>query len=337
MSSDVRVAVVGATGAVGAEIIKVLDRTKWRPHRVVPVASPATKIHFVEYGDSNVAVEDARYVDLGDLDAVILAAPEGPCRDLGQAAVREGLAVVDLSGAFRDDADVPLVVPWINPEVLGQALSRNLVAIPEGPALAIASALSPLVRAGVVASVEATVLQPASSWGRDGIEELSRQVTALFNVSTPPRRVFPQGLAFDVMPVVGELEPDSVTDAERRAVAQVQALLGGLPTQVTVVGVPVFSGLSAELRIQTHRRIMPDLISQILEDGGVLLSDDPGARYVPRPRNVEGEALVHAGRLRVSADGTVLRMWVALDNLRATATVAVGTTAALLRDTLRGA
>lgn len=332
MGSPVHVGVVGATGAVGREVLSVLDRVRWRPEQVSVAASPGTTVHAVQYGEESVAVEDVRDLDTGLLDAVILAAPEGPSREVGERAIEDGVVVVDVAGAFRDEPDVPTVVPWINPETLAHTSVREVVALPGAPALLLASVLGPLARAGLLADVHATVLVPASAQGRPGIEELSKQVIALFNSGTAPRRIFPHGLAFDLLPALSEPLDDGWTADEAGTVQQVQNLLGGaVSLSATLVGVPVFSGISAELVLRPTRRLPTELLTRILSDGGVGMPDEEGARFLPRPRRVEGQPFAQVGRVRTRPDGSVLHLWVSMDNLRAVATAAVGLTGASLR------
>jgi aspartate-semialdehyde dehydrogenase len=337
MGSSLTVAVAGATGAVGSEVIGVLDRVRWRPAEVIAAGSPTSVQPFVDYGQDRVPVEDLEHVDLGVCDALILAVPPGTGRVAARRAFDEGIAVVDLSGDLARDPDVPLIVPWINPEALERVGLRRAAAVPSAEALLVASLLGPLVRAGLSGRAHATLMLPASAWGRDGIEELSRQVTALFNAATPPRKVFPHGLAFDVVPVVGAFGSDGATDREGAIRREVAALIGdAFELSVTVVAIPVFSGLACDLGLHLARSAPPDLVARLLSDGGVRFPEDPGARYLPRPRRVEGEPFAHAGRVRAtSADGRHLQLWGALDNLRATASAAVSLVGALLRDELR--
>jgi aspartate-semialdehyde dehydrogenase len=337
MGSTVTVAVAGATGAIGREIVTVLDRVRWRPATLLAAASPTSVTPFVDYGDERVPVEDVAHLDLAACDAIFLALPAEPARALAGRAQAEGVAVIDVSGTLARDGDVPLVIPWVNPEQLGAIGPRRAVATPSAEAQLLAALLGPLVRAGLGGTVSATLLVPASSAGRAGIDELSRQVTALFNAGTPPRRVFPHGLAFDLLPAMGEPLDDGVTARERAIADEVRRLVGdGFDLSIGVVGAPVFSGLSADVSLRLSRRTPPDLVARILADGGVRFAAEAGARFLPRPRRIEGEAFAHAGRVRaVGDDGAGVRLFAALDNLRGTATCAVGVAAALLRDRLR--
>ncbi len=327
---DLRVGVAGATGALGKEIVGLLDKAKWRPTTLVPLASGSTTIPFVEYGGERVAVDDLAGEALDNLDALIIAVPPDVATDVADAAAEEGTLVVDCSGAYLDDPDVPICIPWVNPGVLQEPL-RGVVGTPSSAATLLASVLGPLTRAGVEGPFNATVMLPASTWGRAGIEELSRQVVTLFNAGTPPRKVFENGLAFDLLPQLGGLLDSGWTEREATVVAELRQLLG-IQTEldVTLVAVPVFSGVSASCELRPTRHVPVELIRQILSDGGVVIGDDDNARFVPRPRRVEGQPFAHAGRLRADSGGN-LHMWLAMDNLRASAAVAVSTCGALIR------
>lgn len=332
--SGFQVGVAGATGAVGKELMAVLEAAPWRPAKVVPIASARSEVHEVRWGDGGLPVEEIERVDLTNLDALVMALPAEPARELGERAIGDGLVVVDVSGAFLDDEDVPLVVPWVNPEALREP-RRGTVAIPDGATLLLASVLGPLWRAGLAGEVDATVLAPASVAGRAGVDELSRQVVALFNSAAPPRKVFEHGLAFDVLPAIDELRPDGWTARELAVATGVARVLDGLgapcrPT-VTAVQVPVFSGLSATITITPSTPIpgVDALVSRLAE-GGVVMPKVAGVRGLPRPRKVEGHPFAHVGRVRLDAHGRV-HLWASIDNLRGVAAAAVGACGALLR------
>lgn len=329
MGTDLRVAVAGATGALGGEILKVLDGARWRPAHAVALARATTSTTHVDYGEERIPVDDLSDEALEGLDALFVAVPFAAAGRITDAAVRAGVTTVDCTGASAADPGVPLVVPWINPEALAE-VPRGLVAVPDPSATLLASALGPLRRAGLDGPAEAVVLVPASREGKAGIDELSRQVVALFNTATPPRKVFKEGLAFDLLPSLGAVAEDGWTDRERDVAAQVARLVGA-GVDCTLVGVPVFSGLSAHLTVHLARPAMADLALRILADGGVQVPEAAGARYLPRPRRVEGRPFAHVGRVRLGSDGRRLHLWLAMDNLRTSATAAVAAAAALLR------
>jgi aspartate-semialdehyde dehydrogenase len=325
------VALAGATGALGKEILAVLERAPWNPSAVVPLASAGSTVPFVEFSDRQIAVDDLANFDAAEVDLIIAAVPDDVARPLVDEAVQLGVAVVDCSAAFHGDPDVPAIVPWVNPMALNN-LPRGVARVPSAPAMMLSSVLGPLARSGVEGPADAVVMVPASHWGRSGIDELSRQVVTLFNAGAAPRKVFPDGLAFDLLPQVGGVQADGWTDLEHRIIDDARLVSGWTgELRVTVIGVPVFSGMGAELRIRTGRALAPDLIHRILIDGGNRAAEEEGARFVPRPRRVEGTPFASVGRVRSTPDGG-LTVWLAMDNLRATATVAVATGGAVLRD-----
>ncbi len=329
MESPGRIGVVGATGALGAEIVRVLDRVRWRPNELVPMGRGATVHTHVEWGEGRVPVEPADELD-PDVELLILAAPSDVASRLGREALREGIPVVDTSGALARDGSAPLVIPWVNPEALMQ--SAGVVSLPSAASTLVASVLGPLARAGLTGPVEATVLEPASTAGRDGIDELSDQVVALLNSRTPRRRVFPEGLAFDLGPVLGAAAEDGWTDAELRVAQEVRVLVpGDEDPAITLARVPLFSGISMSLSLRPDQNVMPSLVARVLADGGVRVAEGHGRRQVPRPRRVEGRPFAHVGRVRVSRDGDALHVWATMDNLHTMATAAVSAGAALLQ------
>lgn len=331
MAQHLRVGVAGATGALGKEILTVLEAAPYKPETLVPLASERTTVPFVEFNEQHVAVDDLGFEAIEDLDLLFLAVPPDVARETGERAVSEGVLTIDCTGAFAADPDVPLVVPWVNPEALSEPSPNGLIALPCPEATLMGPILSALGRAGILGEVEATVFVPASLSGRAGIDELSKQVVSLFSGGTPPRKVFPDGLAFDLLPAIGMQLEDGWTDREKMVAAHIQRLLGvELPIHVTLVGVPVFSGMNANITLRTSRAAPADLVERLLKDSGMVLPEASGARYLPRPRRTEGQPFVHVGRIR-SDDRGRLTLWAGLDNLRGTATAAVAVGGAMLR------
>lgn len=329
MGTEAQIAVVGATGAVGAEIMTVLNSAPWRPASVTPFARPSTKIPMVPYGDEQLSVEDVNLETLSEFDLVFVATPVEAARELTDTLGQRGVMVVDCSGVAALEGDAPLFIPWVNPEALSRLESRDVVCIPGPAANLLASVAGPLHRAGLVSSLSSTVLVPASCWGRDGLNELSSQVIALFNSGTPPRKIFPAGLAFDLIPEVGQRLENGSTVGELMAQTQLARLLGvELDGSISLVGVPLFSGVSAQIDIQMRTAAEANLVARILTDGGVVLADE-GSGQAATPRKVEGQPFVHVSRVR--CDGHRLQLWATMDNLRAAATVAVANAAALLK------
>jgi aspartate-semialdehyde dehydrogenase len=308
----------------------VLEAAPWRPEKLIALGRASTSIHQVDFGDEQVRVHDLATQDWGLLDGAILAVPRESASAAIDIAVSAGVPVVDCSGSQFDQLDVPLVVPWLNAEVMDAPRTRDVFAVPSAVSIMLATVLQPLVKAGYDDGAEATVLMPASHWGREGVSELSQQVVAMFNAGTPPRRVFPDGFAFDVTPQVGAAGVSGWTGTELQAVTETYRLCG-MRCAVSMMGVPLFSGLGAEVRLQVEEGAVAEDIVQVLRRAGLDVYDGPVGRSVPRPRRVEGEVYPRVGRVRASPVGDAVYMWVAMDNLHATAAAAVGTLAMSLR------
>jgi aspartate-semialdehyde dehydrogenase len=321
MSEHPVVAVAGATGAVGRELVSVLDRVPWRPRELRALARLSSRETFLPWGEGRVGVDSLEEEDLQGVDLLFVALPAGAAAPVIRAALDADVRIVDLSGVGAAVFEAPLCVPWINPERWSPGL--GIVAIPNAASTLVASVITPLKRAGLAERCHATVLTPASVKGRGGIDELSQQVVALLNSQTPKRQLFPDGLAFDLEPFTGVLQEDGRSDGEQEVVAHVQALVGeGCDLEVAIVGVPLFSGIAMQLTVHSSRPAAVELVRQILSDGGVKMDQDGQVRSNPRPRLVEGQPFAHAGRVRVSAEGRVLQVFAAMDNLHTAAMAA---------------
>lgn len=322
MNERPRVGVAGATGAVGKELVAILDRVPWRPEELVALARLRSRETSLTWGEGRVGVDSLEDMDFSGLDLLFVALPRSEAPAVLRAAIEADVKVVDLSGMGSELYDAPLCVPWVNPEAWSPDVT--VVSIPEASSTLVGSVLAPLKRAGLVGRAQATVLAPASVKGHEGIAELSNQVVALLNAQTPNRQLFPDGLAFDLEPFTGVLQEDGRADGEARAVQQVQSLLGeDLELDVAVVGVPLFSGIAMQMTVETARNLEVDLVRQILADGGVRMDPEARVRAAPRPRKVEGQPFAHAGRVRLSADGRGLHLFAAMDNLHTAGLAAV--------------
>lgn len=327
--SDLRVGVAGATGALGKEIVAVLDTAPWRPRELVPLARASSTVPFVSWGDGQVSVDELREEELGALDALFIAMPRAAVGDLVDRAAQLGVRVIDASGGVPGQVDVPLVLPWLNPDVLLPPRPRDVASTPGPAGTLVASVVGAIARGFDVGSASATVMLPASAFGRDAVEELSRQVVALLNGGNPPRKVFPQGLAFDLVPRVGDLGITGWTSDEIRAATEV-ARLTQVRADVTLVATPLFSGTGATVRIELDEDVLVEDVIDKLREGLVEVVDGVDARKLPRPRKVEGERQVFVSRVRRSLDGKAIELWATMDNLRVSAVAAVGAMALLL-------
>ena len=309
------VAVVGATGGVGADLIEALGRSSFPVGAWVLYASRSNT-------DGGVTVDGERHAvrpmptALADdpamdaVDLVVFATPAGVAAQQGPALAEAGIAVLDLSGDLMGEA--PLVVPAVDMRPLAGFVEKRMLASPSAAAVLLSTVLAPLL-AGGARAVRGTVVLSASDAGKAGMEELSGQVVALFNHSDPPRACFPDGLAFDLQPHVGE-PGEGWTSRERRLSMEVGAILGLPPDQVelTVVRAPLFSGVSASLFIEGPEGLTVPKATELLSAVPTLTVEARGAQG---PRRLIGRARAQVGRLR-SLQGGGVALWAAADNLR---------------------
>jgi len=341
-AAGLTIAVVGATGAVGGDLVSTLHRSALPVRELRLVASPASAGLTVEVeGRSHrvhaITGDPAEAPVFEGVDLAFLAVPSELARSLGPVLAGRGIMVVEIGGALADRA--PLVVPALGLYALPEAARSRIVSSPSAPAVVIASILGALRELAPLA-VRGTVLLSAGAAGRAGVDELSAQVVAMFNQREPPRRVFSAGLAFDLHTTVGGPAEGGTgedlqgwTPGERRLAAEVSVLTDIAPSRVAVglALAPLFSGVAAALHIELESEAELAEIRARLEDGRSLLVGDP----LPGPRRIVGRAALHVGRLRADPAGQGIHLWAVADNLRFAATGnALAIATALWRDGL---
>jgi aspartate-semialdehyde dehydrogenase len=321
--AGLRVAVIGASGALGSELLAVLGERRFPLADVVPVATDRSLGGEVELaGETYPILTEVPRLDA--IDLLFLCAPPAPSLELAGSALRARVPCFDLSGALAGQPDVPLLAADLG--CAAEDLARPLVATPAGAALALALVLAPLEREAGLRRVVATSLEAVSGAGQQGMESLSQQVLAIFNQEElPASDVFDRPVAFDVLPAVGEIGSSGATAAEEALVGGVRRLLRrpDLPIAATVVRVPTFTGDGASLAIETESALDAARASEVLAkaSGVALAQEDPRG---PSTRSCSGSELVRVGRLR--RDPTAphgLLLWTGADALRLAASNAV--------------
>ncbi len=329
MSEGLRVLVVGATGALGSEVLAEMERRALPVRELVPLASDRSLGCDVEFCGAVLPVE-TKAPSLRGFDLVFLCLPPSLALEWVADALRAQTPVFDLSGALSSRDEVPLLVAGIHQPAEG--LTAPLIATPPGPALSWLRVLLPLHRHFGLRRVVATTLESAASGGRGGIESLSQESIALFNQSEPPApETFGYPVAFDCLPWLGSLEADGATDREQQLLDCVRRVLGDeVRLAVTSVRVPTFSGDGSSLALETVRPAEPDALLEILgelPDVELEDADQPGTT-----RAAAGSDVVRVGRVRrdPSVEHGVL-LWLATDPLLLAASNAVRLAEARLR------
>jgi len=295
-------ALVGATGTVGRTVLEVLDALDVPVQGLRPFASARSAGTTVAFRDDDLRVEPLRDGAFKGCDVAIFCAGAAVAREWAPRAWADGCPVVDDSPAFRGDADVPLVVPEVNPAAAGGFRARGVVANPSSTATALALVLGPLRAAAGLRRLVVSTYHSASGLGQGGIEELEHQARELLNMKEPDPPVrFPHRLAFNVIPQVGALGEGGVTEGERQIMEETRRILGepALAISATAVRVPVFFGHSAAVNVATARPLgAAGARAALTKAPGVKVVDDPGQRIYPMPMLVGSEDAVLVGRLR---------------------------------------
>lgn len=329
-SQGFRVAVLGATGAVGAEILQVLDERKFPVRELLACASADSEGDELEFRDGSVKIQRARGDELAACDFVLSAAP-GLLTIL--PALRRGQArVIDVTGALETDPEIPLWLPGVLPFPTGAARPR-LVAVPRGIAAGIALALAPFASAGVLRRVTAVTLESASGAGIAGVGELTDHTVQVLNRMSGERsdsEVFAQSLAFDCLPQIGDVEADGETTDEARLRLVLRRLLDApdLPFELTRVRMPTLGGSLGAVHVELSKPFTVDEATALwaAQPNVGLLGDEE----LPTPRGSLGHDDAAVGRVRAS--GNRLGFVVALNDLRLGAALGVvGAAEALTR------
>ncbi|GIW44367.1 MAG: aspartate-semialdehyde dehydrogenase [Candidatus Binatia bacterium] len=319
------VAVIGATGTVGREIVAVLAQRGFPFQRLRLFASSASAGQEVDEAD--VRVEELRSeTDLAGLDLVFLACPQDVARSWRERAVAAGTFVIDLSAAGGERQDDILVVPEVNAGDLAKARERRAVASPDPAAIALSVVVHPLRQCASLRGILATVLDPLSLAGRRGVDLLEHEVHALLSGAEPDEpELFPQRVAFNVMPLAGGgRAPLRCAAPEDIVAAQVRAVLAAptLPIGVTRVSVPVFYGMAVVAEVLLETPVEASRIEEQLRTApGILLASATAAAFesllpLPTPATLVGSDATHVACVHVRQEVPSVRLWIALDNTR---------------------
>jgi aspartate-semialdehyde dehydrogenase len=323
-----KVAVVGVTGAVGEELIRILDERAFPVDELVPLASARSAGRTIRFGDREVVVRELSVDALRGVDLSLSAAGASIARGFVREAAAGGAVCIDKSSAFRMEPDVPLVVPEVNPEALEG--SPRIVAVPNCTTIVAMMALAPLHRAAGLRSLVLSSYQAVSGAGRDGGRELAEQVEKLRDQveelgrpdvdALPSGDVFGKTIAFNVLPKIDAFADDGSTGEEVKTVEESRKILGiaDLDVAATCVRVAVPVGHSVSLLARFSRPITAEEARNLLAEApGIDLRDDPANGVYPSPLEAAGRDDVLVGRIR-QAPGHVdsLLLFACGDNLR---------------------
>ena len=318
-----RVAVAGATGAVGREMLKVLEDRDFPVSELVPLASERSEGHKLEFRGDEITVRRLKPESFDGVDIALFSPGAAVSREFAPYAARAGAVVIDNSSAFRMDADVPLVVPEVNPKAVEAALepgARRIIANPNCSTIQLVVVLKPLHDAAGLEKVVVSTYQSVSGAGQKGIDELDEQSRALFNLAEIIPKKFPHRIAFNLVPEIGSPGPNGYTEEEMKMVNETRKILGlaDLRVSATCVRVPVFYCHSEAANLTFRDELTPERAREILRQApGVKVVDDLAQHLYPMPLLGAGDDDTLVGRIRTDLSGpNGLALFVVSDNLR---------------------
>jgi len=315
--SSPRVAVVGATGAVGPVVLEVLAERGFPASEVVAFASARSAGSRIPFAGGDLEVRELHDDSFDGFDLALFSAGGSTSKRYAPEAVARGCVVVDKSSAFRMDPGVPLVVPEVNPEALDA--HRGIVSNPNCSTIQLVAALKPLHDAAGLTHVTVATYQAVSGTGAGAVRELHEQSRALLAGEAAEAAVYPHQIAFNVLPQCDAFEGDSTTE-ETKLVNETHKILGdpGIAISSTCVRVPVWRGHSEAVWIETREPLGAERARALLDDApGVRVVDDPAAAAYPLPSAAAGTDDVLVGRIRDDASRrNGLSLFVVADNLR---------------------
>ena len=314
-----KVAVVGATGNVGREILTILDERGFPADEVVALASRRSQGTEVSYGDRTLKVKALDTYDFSDTDICLMSAGGSVSKEWAPRIAAEHCVVIDNSSAWRYDSNVPLIVPEVNADAITGFTQRNIIANPNCSTAQLVVALKPLHDVATIRRVVVATYQSVSGAGKEASDELFTQTRAVFVTDPVEPKKFPKRIAFNLIPQVDVFMEDGFTREEWKMVAETKKILDPkIKLVATCVRVPVFVSHSEAVAIEFEKPISADEARDILREApGCLVIDkhEPGG-YIT-PYEATGEDATFISRIR--EDNTVengLMMWVVSDNLR---------------------
>ena len=312
------VAVAGATGAVGREMLKTLEERNFPASKIIPLASHRSAGTRVPYAGGDLVVEELTEDSFNGVDIAVFSAGGGTSQKFAPYAVKAGCVVVDNSSAWRMDDRCPLVVPEVNAHVLKN--HNGIIANPNCSTIQMVVALKPIHDAAKIKRVIVSTYQAVSGTGQKAIEELEKQVRQMFNMQDPEVSVYPYQIAFNCLPQIDVFLENDYTKEEMKMVHETVKIMEdpSIKVTATTVRVPVFYGHSESVNIETEKKITPKEARAILSQSpGIAVLDNPSEKIYPMPIEAAGQDAVYVGRIR--EDETIangLNMWVVADNIR---------------------
>lgn len=319
MSQQFNVAILGATGLVGRQIIETLADRKFPVEELFLLASDKSAGEEIKFQGKEIEVQDVANFDFSKAHIAIFSAGSEAAEQYAHVAADSGCIVIDNSSKFRSSYDVPLVVPEVNPDTLADYRNHNIIANPNCATIQLMLVLKPIYDAYGIDRVNVCTYQSVSGAGKKALDELAKQTANLMNARPLDNDVFDKQIAFNVLPKIDDFADNGYTLEEMKIVEETQKILGDSSVMVnpTAVRVPVFYGHAEAVHLETRSPVDIEHIKQLLNDApGVQLIEDENDYPTP-VTDGSGSDDVFVGRLRADISHPMgLNLWIVSDNTR---------------------
>ena len=314
-----KIAIVGATGNVGREMLDILDDRGFPADEVIALASRRSQGREVSFGDRTLKVKALENFSFADVDICLMSAGGSVSKEWGPKIAATGAVVIDNSSAFRYDSDVPLIVPEVNADAIAGFVRRNIIANPNCSTAQLVVALKPIHEAAIIKRVVVSTYQSVSGAGKDAMDELFNQTRAVFVSDPIEAKTFTKRIAFNVIPHIDAFMEDGSTREEWKMVAETKKILDAkIKLTATCVRVPVFIGHGEAVNLELEKPLEAEEVRDLLREApGILVVDKAEDGGYVTPVETAGEDATYVSRIR--NDPTVengLSLWVVADNLR---------------------
>jgi aspartate-semialdehyde dehydrogenase len=316
----INVAVAGATGAVGNQMISCLEEADFPVQFIKLLASARSVGRKLRFKGDLIAVEELKEDSFKGMDIALFSAGGGTSERYAPHAAKDGCVVVDNSSAWRMDPDVPLVIPEVNPHAIAQYTKKGIIANPNCSTIQMVIVLDPIHKKYGIQRIVVSTYQAVSGTGKKAIDELFDQTRALINFLNCENKVYPHRIAFNCLPHIDTFMPNGYTKEEIKMVNETRKILEDdtIGVTATTVRVPVFHSHSESVNVETKNPISAQEVKLLLENTpGIKVIDDPDNNLYPLATDAAGQDLTLVGRIRDDdsiANG--INMWIVADNIR---------------------
>ena len=314
------VAVAGATGAVGNQMIKCIEERQFPLKSLKLLASSRSIGKKMTFRGELIEVEELKEDSFKGVDIAIFSAGGGPSLKYAPCAAKDGCVVVDNSSAWRMDPDIPLVVPEANPHAIAQYKNKGIIANPNCSTIQMIVPIAPIHRQFGIKRIVVSTYQAVSGTGKKAIDELHDQTRAILNFLPYPPKVYPHQIAFNCLPHIDVFLDNGYTKEEMKMVNETRKILedNTIGVTATTVRIPVFYSHSESVNVETKQPVSAKEIRKILETTpGVKVMDDPSSNVYPLALDAAAQDLVLVGRIRDDESiPNAFNMWVVADNIR---------------------